>query len=304
MSAVILGALLDYDPLVRIDLGPASMSPHGLGIALGYVLGAYLLFLPAAARRGITEEQVYSMLVRGVVGAIVGARLAYVLNHPDAYSDSPLEVVKVWEGGISLLGGMAGAILAAATRMRRDGISFWKVMDAVVPGLAFGIIIGRVGDLAIADHLGKPTDFVLGYVCPPLGVETGSPCIAGPGNVVHQPALYDLVSAALLLGLLLRLRRRPRYDGFLTLVFAAWYGAGRFVQDFFRIDETHGSGLTGSQWTSLAVGAVVLFWLLFKGRTPWRSGRGDLESVPGAPPGGYDTPEYRERFAALFEAGA
>ncbi|HVM41390.1 MAG TPA: prolipoprotein diacylglyceryl transferase [Acidimicrobiia bacterium] len=292
----VIAALLDYDPIVTIDLGPLSVSPHGLGIALGYVLGAWLFMVPAAARRGITEDQVYSMLARGVIGAIVGARIAYVINHPGDYSDNPLEALKVWEGGISLLGGITGAVLAAATRMRSDGISFWKVMDAVVPGLAFGIIIGRMGDLVIADHLGKATDFFLGYECPPLGVETGSECIAGPGNAVHQPALYDLISASLLLPVLLWLRRRPRYDGFLTLVFAAWYGAGRFIEDFFRIDETHGTGLTGSQWTAVVVMVVAVYWLLAKRRTPWRSGRGELASVPGDPPVGYDTPEYRAAF--------
>lgn len=292
----LLGVLLEYDPVVNIDLGPASVSPHGLGIALGYLLGGWLLFLPAAQRRGITSDQVIGMLERGAVGAIVGARLAYVLNHLGQYTDDPLEIVKVWEGGISLLGGITGAVLAATTKMRQDGISFWKVMDAVVPGLAFGIIIGRVGDLVIADHLGKETGFFLGYRCPPAGVEVGSDCIAGPGGVVHQPALYDLVSAVLLLAFLLWLRRRkPRYDGFLTLVFTAWYGAGRIVEDFFRVDETHGTGLTGSQWTALAAMLAALYWLVFRRRTPWASGRGELASTADATPHAYDVPEPATR---------
>ncbi|MBI2169988.1 MAG: prolipoprotein diacylglyceryl transferase [Actinobacteria bacterium] len=294
----VLGALLNYDPIVNLELGPFSISPHGLGIAVGYLLGARLFMLPGAARRGIDADQVYTMLVRGAVGAIVGARLAYVINHPGEYTDDPLEILKVWEGGISLLGGMAGAITAAATKMRQDGISFWRVMDAVVPGLAFGIIVGRIGDLAIADHLGKETNFFLGYRCPPLSVETGSPCIAGPGGVVHQPAFYDLVSAVLLLGFLLWLRRRPRYDGFLTLAFTVWYGVGRVVEDFFRIDETHGTGLTGSQWSAVAFLTVALFWLVFKRRTPWASGRGALASEADATKHDYDTREARAAFKA------
>ena len=59
------------------------------------------------------------------------------------------------------------------------------------------------------------------------------------GQGVHLPALYDLVSVTALLGLLL-LRRRPRRHGYLILIFAAWYGTGRFIEDFLRIDETHG----------------------------------------------------------------
>jgi hypothetical protein len=79
---------------------------------------------------------------------------------------------------------------------------------------------------------------------------------------------------------LLRLRRTPRYDGFLTLVFGAWYGTGRFMEDFFRIDETHGTGLTGSQWTALTVLGLCLFCLLKLRDTPWKSGRGAFASIP------------------------
>ena len=80
--------------------------------------------------------------------------------------------------------------------------------------------------------------------------------------------------------LLLRLKRTKRYDGFLTLVFGAWYGTGRFCEDFFRIDETHGTGLTGSQWTALTVLSLCLFCLVVLKDTPWKSGKGEFASVP------------------------
>jgi prolipoprotein diacylglyceryltransferase len=160
-----------------------------------------------------------------------------------------------------------------------------------------GIIVGRIGDLIIADHLGKPTSFFLGYECP--SHVTGSPCLAPIGQAVHQPALYDFVSAIFLLLVLLRLRRTPHYDGFLTLVFGAWYGTGRFMEDFFRIDVTHGTGLTGSQWTALTVLGLCLYSLVVLKDTPWKSGRGAFASVPArhrreeeppAPPFGAEEP--------------
>jgi phosphatidylglycerol---prolipoprotein diacylglyceryl transferase len=277
----VLLAYLRYNPLVRIDIGPLSISPHGVGIAVGFLLGSFF-FLKWCRRAGLTDDQVYSLVNRAAVGSIVGARVAYVINHPADFSN-PLEIFAVWKGGISLLGGIAGAVLAGVPKIRSEGLSFWKVMDLAVPGVTMGIVIGRIGDLVIADHLGKPTSFFLGYVCP--RVPTGSPCLAPPGQAVHQPALYDLFSASLLLVVLLLLRRRtppgqPHYDGFLTMVFGAWYGAGRFIEDFFRIDVTHGTGLTGSQWTALTVSLVCLFGLLVGRDTPWRSGKGSMESIP------------------------
>ncbi|MEY2478682.1 MAG: phosphatidylglycerol---prolipoprotein diacylglyceryl transferase [Actinomycetota bacterium] len=287
-----------YDPVVHIEIGPLSISPHGIGIALGFLLGARLM-LPAAERRGITEDDVYALLTRAAIGAIIGARVAYVINHFGDY-DNPLEIFKIWEGGISLLGGFVGAVLLALPEMRKRGLSFWKVMDAAAPGMALGVIIGRLGDLVVADHLGKPTDFVLGYKCPPTGVETASPCVAGPGGVVFQPALIDFVLTMLLLGLLLRLRRSPRWDGFLIMVFTVCYGTFRIVEDFMRVDETHGTGLTGSQWTSVVFLVLTGAWLLFRRRTP-RWGRWDerpaeerLAEEPEEPPTMAIPPEREE----------
>jgi phosphatidylglycerol---prolipoprotein diacylglyceryl transferase len=257
--------LIEFDPILRLTLGPLRVSPHGLGTAVGFLAGARLL-LPATRARGIDDDLVNRMLYRAIVGAIVGARLAYVVNHLDQYSDDPLQALAIWEGGISLLGGIAGGVLAAVPLMRQGRLRFWSVMDAAAPGLALGILIGRIGDLMVGDHLGKPTDFALGFRC--TGAETASPCVAPIGHGVHLPALYDLLSVSLLLAVLLVVRRRPRWDGFLILLFAAWYGIGRITEDFFRTDVTHGTGLTGSQWAALVVVAASLWVLLVRHRTP------------------------------------
>jgi phosphatidylglycerol---prolipoprotein diacylglyceryl transferase len=267
----VLLAAISYDPIVRIHIGPLSISPHGVGIAVGFLVGARLM-VPEAERKGITADQVYALLTRAAIGAVIGARLAYVVNHLGDY-DSILEIFKVWKGGISLLGGIFGAIALALPKMRSERLSFWKVMDAAAPGMALGIIIGRIGDLIVGDHLGKTTSFFLGYRCPDAA--TASPCV---GTIVHQTALYDLISSCVLLWVLLRLRRSPRYDGFLILVFGAWYGAMRVVEDFLREDVRH-FGLTGSQWTALATVLACAAALAFFRRAP-KWGRWDQDAMP------------------------
>ena len=260
-------AYISYHPLVHIELGPLNLSPHGIGIAIGFLIGARVM-LPAAQKRGITADDVSSLLTRAAIGAIIGARVAYVLNHAGDYTDAPLDVFKIWQGGISLLGGFAGAILLALPDMKKRRLSFWQVMDAAAPGMAVGVIIGRIGDLIVWDHLGKPTDFFLGFKCPSPDVATAVPCIAGPGHAVHQPALYDFVLTIIVLLVLLQLRKKPRFDGFLILVFGVFYGFNRFLEDWFRVDVTHGTGLTGSQWTAVATMLVCAAWLVFRRRTP------------------------------------
>ena len=272
-----LGAI-SYDPIVKIEVGPLDLSPHGIGIAVGFLAGSVLM-LRAAEKKGISEEAVYSILIRALVGSIIGARLAYVINHFSDF-ESPVEIFQIWRGGISLLGGIIGGIAVPCLWARKNGVSFWKGTDAAAPGLALGIVIGRIGDLIVADHLGKPTQFFLGYLCPGASVETASPC--PPGVVVHQTALYDFLLTGLLLGLLLWLRRGKRFDGFLILTFGAVYGAQRLVEDFFR-EDVRRFGLTGSQWTSAVALVLCLYVLLITRRTPaW--GQWDRRPAEGEPP--------------------
>src|SRR3546814_5302733 len=106
-------------------------------------------------------------------------------------------------------------------------------MDAAAPGLALGILIGRIGDLLVGDHLGEPTDFALGFRC--TDQDTASRCVAAVGEGVHQPALYDMANAGSLLVALLVLRRRPRWDGFLILVFARSEEHTSELQSLMRI---------------------------------------------------------------------
>ncbi|MGH9265410.1 MAG: prolipoprotein diacylglyceryl transferase [Acidimicrobiales bacterium] len=269
---------ISYDPIVRVNIGPLSISPHGVFIAVGFMVGAWFM-LPQSRKRGMPDDVVYPLFTRAAIGSLIGARLAYVINHIGDYVTSPLEILLVWEGGISLLGGFFGAVIAAIPRMRKEKLSFWKVMDAAAPGMALGVVVGRIGDIIIADHLGTVTDFFLGYRCPPLSVETGSPCAPTelvsrtPGAVVHQTALYDQILALVLLVVLVRLRRKVHWDGFLIAVFALGYGMARIVEDFLR-EDVRRFGLTASQWTAIATVAVCLYTLTVLRRTP-RWGRWD-----------------------------
>src|SRR2546421_6723261 len=124
-------AYLRSDPLVRIHRGPLSISPHGMGIAVGFLLGSYFC-LGWCRKAGLTDDQVYSLVNRAAIGSIVGARVAYCINHPGDFSN-PLEVFAVWKGGISLLGGIGGAGPARGAQMRPGRPSFWEGIDNARP---------------------------------------------------------------------------------------------------------------------------------------------------------------------------
>ncbi len=130
------------------------------------------------ARRfgGPNEDDIWNSLFYALIGSIVGARVGYVLGHFAEVTDGGddiLGIFRIWEGGISLIGGITGAVLFARCPTRGKKMGFWRSMDLAAPGLALGIVIGRIGDLIIGDHLGKPTEFALGWRC--LGEVGGEP---------------------------------------------------------------------------------------------------------------------------------
>jgi phosphatidylglycerol---prolipoprotein diacylglyceryl transferase len=285
---------LSWEIIPRLELGPLAISPHGIGIALGYLIGAQLMVRRARKTGGPDEADIWNTLFFALIGAIVGARVGYVIGHFSEVTgdgDDILGIFKIWEGGISLLGGITGAVLAALPYMLRKKMGVWRTLDLAAPGLALGIIIGRIGDLMIGDHLGKPTSFALGWRCAgesggpaPIAarvyrerLEAGNPPSLGCFDLtLHQTALYDLLSTALLLVLLLWLGRKARNLGFLTIVFVIWYGIMRVITDFLRVDRRY-LGLTGSQiWALLAMGACAYLLVRYRGAPPgWGAGTAD-----------------------------
>jgi phosphatidylglycerol---prolipoprotein diacylglyceryl transferase len=286
--------------------GSFAISPHGLFIAIGFMIGAMLL-TRLATRRGINEDHIQTIIFWCLVGAIIGARLFYVLAHFSEF-DNLGQMLAIWRGGISLLGGIAGAILINVHRLRKYGYRFFQVVDPGAVAVALGISIGRIGDLIIGDHLGKPTSWLLawkysgGTLAPPFtcvdevcqaGLQGGhlervtrtgatlfdaKGAILAQGVGVHQTALYDMILVGLLFALLWYLQKRPRREGVLTLTFGLFYGCFRLLEDSLRIDKRFGP-LTGSQWTALTVAilsAAILLWWRFHPLPPDVAGDGEI----------------------------
>ena len=174
MAPIAMLGSIGWPVVDRFRIGDSfAISPHGLFIAIGFMIGAWL-FGRIAAARGVEERAISSIVLWSLIGAIVGARFFYVVAHWSEFAPKPVEALLIWKGGISLLGGIAGATIANAINIRRFGLRFFQVADALAAPLALGIAIGRIGDLIIGDHLGKPTSWLLawrysgGTVAPPF----------------------------------------------------------------------------------------------------------------------------------------
>jgi len=318
MTSLDLIASVGWEVIDRFHFGSRfALSPHGLGIAVGFLAGAYIFVNREGPRRGFSESISNSIVFWALVGTIIGSRLAYVLTHLSEF-DNLGDVLAVYRGGLSQLGGVVGAIVACIPIVRKKGLSLLKGLDAAAIPIPVGVVIGRIGDLIIGDHLGKPTSWALAFqyrggelsgydcvrgVCRTLlsGDRTqeitssGATLFGADGSVlgqgvgVHQTALYDLFIAMGLVLFLVFLNQKVRRPGVLFLTYAAWYGTGRIITDFLRV-ENRFMGLTGSQWTSVAaVTAAIALLVWFAVRpltaTPEEGPEGTAESTTSRPVG-------------------
>lgn len=304
MSQLVVVASIGWKVIDRFHIGSQlAISPHGLGIAVGFLAGAWV-FTHEATKRGYPEESYNSILTALLIGTIIGSRLGYVFTHLSEFHN-PADIFKVYQGGLSQLGGVVGAIIAGYVVIRRRGLPFFLGLDAAAIPIPLGVVIGRVGDLIIGDHLGKPTSSLLsfqyhggqlsGYTCE-LGrcfaalnsglsqtitradatLTDSHGRVIGHGVGVHQTALYDMLLTMTLLLVLVYLNRKERRTGILFFTYVLWYGSGRILTDFLRV-ENRFFGLTGSQWTSTVAVTLAVFMLL---RYALQSRRPEPESLP------------------------
>ncbi len=281
-------AAISYPPIPIFELGPLSLSLHGLFAALGFLAGAFIA-IKYLARRGFDTDKYQSVLSWALVGAILGARW---LTIPANFADNGFDITQFWTigGNFSIMGGFAGGILAGTYRMKKVGLAMLPTLDASTPGLVIGTIVGRIGDLAIVEHLGGPTDFFLGFGVKPgynlapmhNVLECTTPQTAdGLCGIYHPTAMYDMLGAIVLFGALFWVYNRSGWKlryGQVFFGWIVWYGLQRFLIDFARLSLDQGGDatlgpLTWSQWSGLTAAVLAAVIVVMIGR------RGELVSA-------------------------
>jgi len=257
-----------------IELGPLAIRWYGLLIALAVLLGL-VISSRLARRRGFENGLISDLLPLLVLAAVVGARAYYVLFEWRQYRLNWLEALQVWRGGIAIHGALIGGVLAVIGFCRWRRLSFWSLMDVLVPSVALGQAIGRWGNFFNSEAFGLPTDLPW-----KLWIPVASRPTAYLGNVWFHPtflyeSLWDL--GLFLILLVLVLRRRSNGDpwlpnGAVTCVYALVYSLGRFWIEALRLDPLclwgaleDGNCLRMAQVMSLLLalaGAAGLVWLL------------------------------------------
>ena len=243
---------------VLIRIGPLTIYTYGFFIAVGFLVGLYLA-VRQAKKEGMPYNRIADLGFYILLGAIAGSRLLYVLLNIEQYLKSPLDIFKVWEGGLVFYGGLIVAVLLANYHMRRHRLPFWKTADIFAPSLAIGHAIGRLGCYSAGCCYGCPTDI-------PWAVTFTHPeSLAQKGISIHPTQLYESAGELAIFLFLITYRKRKPLTGSLVLTYGILYSTLRFSVEFLRGDLERGfvvSWLSVSQAVSLGIFAVSLVLLL------------------------------------------
>jgi len=243
---------------ILLDIGTIKLYTYGLFLALGFMAAVW--FSKRNARFYETPDQVISDLFFVIlVSAIVGARFLYVLINFDAFRSNPLEIFKIWNGGLVFFGGFIAAVGAAFFLLKMKKMPIAKTADIIAPGIALGHSIGRFGCLFAGCCYGKACDL-------PFAIKFTNPDGLAPLNVyLHPTQIYMVLSNFFLFFILMWLQKRKRFHGMVFLFYIMLYSAFRSGIEFFRGDfrgDFFFEFLSLSQGIGLVVSIMALGFLI------------------------------------------
>ncbi|WP_408956407.1 prolipoprotein diacylglyceryl transferase [Natroniella sp. ANB-PHB2] len=201
-----------------IHLGPFSVHLFGVFIALGMLAGIYVV-QKEAKRKGLDVDLVFNLALLGMIAGIIGARIYYVLVfNPGYYFNNPGQILMLHTGGLSIQGGLLGAILFGVAYTKYHQIPFWKVADTFAPAIILGQAIARVG-------------------CDVFGIPMVNPQLWGvtlDNQLLHPVQIYESLLNYGLFLILWNYRDKVKYNGQLFMIYLIGFSINRGVIEFFR----------------------------------------------------------------------
>ena len=243
-----------------------SIRWYGLLIAIGFLLAVVYAYRRANEFR-LSKDAMTDVVLVCTLFAFVGARLYYVIFSEDraAYFNDPLSILRVWEGGLAIYGGVIGAFVTALWMCPLKKVDTMRMFDLAAPGFLIGQAIGRWGNFFNQEAFGGNTTLPWGMTGSIIGSPYANATGYDPTQPVHPTFLYESLWCLLGLALLHIVSKKAyRFRGQLFSLYIMWYGTGRFFIEQLRTDSLYIGTMPVSCLVAAVsvVGGLVLYFVL------------------------------------------
>ncbi|MBI4440470.1 prolipoprotein diacylglyceryl transferase [Candidatus Woesearchaeota archaeon] len=240
----------NIDPTL-LHIGPLEIRYYGLVYVLGFIASYYvLIWYQKKGYLELKKDDVENLLLYIMLGVILGSRLGEVFWEPAYYLSNPINILKIWEGGMSFHGGLIGVIIAVYYFSRKYKIGFLEITDIIAIPAVIALAFGRIANFINGELWGTVTNV-------PWCVQ-----FKNAEGCRHPVQLYAAFGRFVAGGILILLARSRRKTGFISFAFLTLIGIGRFFSDFLREDPRL-FGLSLGQYLSLAM-AIAGIYILAK----------------------------------------
>jgi phosphatidylglycerol:prolipoprotein diacylglycerol transferase len=243
---------------ILFKIGPLTLYPYGLLISLGFIVGIALA-LNLGKEEGIAKEKILDIGFYVLIAAIIGSRLLFVLIDYKHFIKNPLDIFKIWDGGLVFFGGLLLTVLVLLIYLKKKALPLWKTLDLFAPSLAIGHAIGRIGCFSAGCCYGKPTNL-------PWGITFNDPdSLAITGIPLHPTQLYESFAEFGIFIFLMLLRKHKSFNGQIMWTYVLLYSAVRFIIEFFRGDKARGfiyNDFSIAQGISVVLFSVAIIFIV------------------------------------------
>jgi phosphatidylglycerol---prolipoprotein diacylglyceryl transferase len=234
---------------VLLKIGSLSIFTYGFFIAVGFLAGIFLA-VKEAKRLGEDHEKIMDLCFYVLIAAILGSRLFYVATSPEMFLKNPVEILKIWNGGLVFYGGFIAALITGVVYLKVKNIPLWKTADIMAPSLALAHFFGRIGCFFAGCCYGKYCDL-------PWAVTFRHPdSLAPTGIPLHPTQLYEALNNLMIFSLLWLFRKRKKHEGQIFWIYVLLYGITRSVIETFRADF-RGDSVFGNLSISQGIGGIM-----------------------------------------------
>ncbi|MDD3014544.1 MAG: prolipoprotein diacylglyceryl transferase [Candidatus Gastranaerophilales bacterium] len=221
---------------IALEVGPIIIFWYGIIIALAFLAGLAVT-VKIAKKQGENPDKILNLAIFLLLGAIIGARLYFVLFNWGFYKFHLQEIFMTWHGGLSIHGAIIGGFITGAVYTKLNKLPLLKYADFVSPGLILGQAIGRWGNFFNSEAFGFPTDLPWKLYIP---IENRPPEYLNY-QYFHPTFLYESIwnfTVFLLLFFVFRKKFEGK-NGSLFFIYLILYSLGRFIVEGFRVDNIY-----------------------------------------------------------------